>query len=240
MTDNGWTRSAPGWLAHMGAAGDPTRVDILDGPMLSALPTAGRVLDIGCGEGRFCRLMRARGLDPVGVDPTAPLLDAARDRDPGGTYVAGCAEALPFDDGAFDAAVFYLSLIDIPDMRAAIAEAVRVLRTGGALLIANLHAFVTARPPVRTDEANLWVKEDGVPQYMAIDEMMTERAEVFAWDDVRIVNHHRPLSAYMTALLDAGLRLRLFVDPPYTGDDPAVARSFNRMPWAFCMVWDKN
>ena len=69
MTRIGWEFSAAGWLAAQGDAGDATRRFVLDAPMLAALPKAGRVLDIGCGEGRFCRMMRARGLDPVGLDP---------------------------------------------------------------------------------------------------------------------------------------------------------------------------
>ncbi|QBF33898.1 bifunctional 2-polyprenyl-6-hydroxyphenol methylase/3-demethylubiquinol 3-O-methyltransferase UbiG [Thalassococcus sp. S3] len=240
MTGLGWDHSAPGWLAHMGEGGDPTRLHIFDAPMLDALPETGRALDIGCGEGRFCRMMRARGLDPVGLDPTQKLLEAARQKDPESTYVEGRAEALPFEDATFDVAVFYFSLIDIPDMRAAIAEAARILRPGGRVLIANLHSFVTASPPSRADEKSLWIEKDGQRLYMGIDEMMTERDVVFAWGDIRIVNHHRPLSAYMTALLNAGLTLRQFTDPPYTGPDPDFRRNFNRMPWAFQMVWDKT
>ena len=148
MRDIGWDFSAPGWLAAMGESGDVTRRYVLDAPMLAALPEAGRALDIGCGEGRFCRMMRARGLAAVGVEPTAGLLAAAKARDPRGEYVNASAEVLPFRDQSFDVAVFYLTLIDILDFRTAIAEAERVLRTGGKLLVANLHSHVTARPGI--------------------------------------------------------------------------------------------
>ncbi|MEO0603052.1 MAG: class I SAM-dependent methyltransferase, partial [Myxococcota bacterium] len=43
-------------------------------------------LDIGCGEGRFCRMMQAKGLTTIGIDPTEDLIEAARSRDPAGTY----------------------------------------------------------------------------------------------------------------------------------------------------------
>ena len=62
------------------------------------------------------------------------------------------AEQLPWDHNAFDLVASYLSLIDIPDIEAAIAEMARVLNPGGTLLIANLNSFSTA--------ASGWVKAD--------------------------------------------------------------------------------
>ena len=51
---------------------------------------------------------------------------------------------LPYADASFDLVVSYLSLIDIPDLPAAIAEMSRVLAPRGTLLIANLTSFNTA------------------------------------------------------------------------------------------------
>ena len=239
MMGLGWDHSAPGWLASMGETGDVTRVHVMDAPMLAALPAQGDVLDIGCGEGRFCRMMQARGLRVVGLDPTAALLDAARARDATGSYIQGGAENLPFEPNSFDAVVFYLSLIDIPDFRAAICEAVRVMRPGGRMVIANLTPHVTARPRNWRGEGNHWVVQGGERQHLAVDDMNRERAITSAWGGIRIENHHRPLSAYMTSLLDAGLILRQFEDPPCTGPDTDTIDRYTRMPWAFLMVWDK-
>lgn len=234
MTD--WDQSAPAWIAQMGDSGDPTRADVLDAPMIAALPGAGHALDVGCGEGRFCRMMQAAGLTTVGLDLTADLLDAARRRDPQGSYVNGNAETLPFPSAQFDVAVSYLSLIDIPDFRAAITETARVLKPGGRFLIANLHAHATARPRDWGGEGGNWAQDR---KFWCIDDMMKERANWASWAGIRIRNYHRPLSAYMTACLDAGFRLTQFTDPSYTGQDPEIADKFNRMPWAFMMVWDK-
>ena len=49
------------------------------------------------------------------------------------TVVAGVADALPAEDGAFDAAVASLVLCSVPDQAAALAELRRVVRAGGAL-----------------------------------------------------------------------------------------------------------
>lgn len=76
--------------------------------------------------------------------PTPALIAAARARDAEGTYLQAGAERLPFRPESFDLVVSYLSLIDIPDIHAALPEMARVLNRGGALLIANLNSFNTA------------------------------------------------------------------------------------------------
>ena len=235
----GWDHSADAWIAYQGDAGDQTRQFVLDAPMLEALPKKGTVLDIGCGEGQFCRKMRTRGLEPTGIDITERLIEVARERDPETDYYACDAAGLPFRANLFDAAVFYLSLIDVPDFRKAIKEAARILRPGGRLLIANLHAHTTARPREWSGEGNNWVKDGGARKHFAVDDISTEREIVSSWRGIRIVNHHRPLSAYMTALLDTGLILRCFEEPPYTGPDPHFRDKYSRVPWAFLMAWDK-
>lgn len=240
MTQAAWDKSADAWIAGLGRSGDPTRVDILDAPMLAALPKQGEVLDVGCGEGRFCRLMQAQGLRTVGLDPTAALLAQANEKDAQGTYVEGRAEVLPFEDARFDAVVFYLSLIDITDFRVALAQAVRVLKPGGHLVIANLHAHATARPADLSAKESSWMARTNKPAVYVIDDMMEERGQEVAWSGLRIVNYHRPLSAYMQALLALDLELIAFQDPPYTGKNDGLATRYRRMPWAFQMVWKKK
>jgi hypothetical protein len=56
-----------------------------------------------------------------------------------------------------------------------------------------------------------------------------------------VLNHHRPLSSYLTALLDAGLILRFFAEPAASGDPPASrAAAYERVPWFMVMEWTKG
>ena len=190
-------------------------------------------LDVGCGEGRFCRMLRARGIRATGVDPTEALLAQARLRDPQGDYRAGRAEALDFPDGGFDLVVSYLTLIDIPDIAAAIPEMARVLRPGGTLLIANLTSFSTASVDCGWSDGG-----DG-ERIFRIDHYLDERANWVAWGDVRIQNWHRPLSAYMSLLLRAGLILRHLDEPSPRGGPPELAVRYRRVPWCMVMEWEK-
>ena len=121
---NGWEESAKAWMATLGPDGDFARRFVLDQPMLARVQWSGArsVLDVGCGEGRFCRLLAAGGVDTTGIDPAGSLIGEAMRLHPGGDYRVASAERLPFDDEAFDLVVAYLSLIDIPDLEAAIRE----------------------------------------------------------------------------------------------------------------------
>ena len=236
MSD-GWAESADAWVASQGDEGDFGRRWVRDAPMLERVrrrPYA-RALDVGCGEGRFCRMLKAEGVAAVGIDPTVGLIDHARRLDPEGDYRGEAAEALGFEDAAFDLVVSYLSLIDIPDVRAAIAEMARVLAPGGSLLIANLAGYNSA-----ADANDLgWVTLPDGRRAHAMDHYLEEKAGWIAWKGIRIQNWHRPLSTYMTLLLEQGLTLVHFAEPPAHGGDPVRQAHYNRAPWFMMMEWTK-
>ncbi|HEY4361846.1 MAG TPA: class I SAM-dependent methyltransferase [Bryobacteraceae bacterium] len=231
--DNGWAESAQAWIADQGERGDFGRRYVLDAVMLARAVARGprKALDVGCGEGRFCRALKGHGVEVTGIDPTVGLLEVARARDLGGTYLEGRAEKLPFEDSSFDLVVSYLTLIDIPDIEAAIPEMARVLRPGGALLIANLNSFNTAC--IETG----WVKRsDGRNDHYPIDNYLEERSTWIEYRGIRIRNHHRPLSTYMRLLLGAGLRLSFFDEPGPIDECPASrAEAYRRVPWFLVM-----
>lgn len=229
-----WDRSAEAWLAAMRDEGDWARVAVLDRVMLErvSLDSPSRVLDVGCGEGRFCRLLDGPGRRIAGIDPTRAFIEAARQRHPGGDYRVAGAENLPFEDESFDLVVSYLSLIDIEPLEAALAEIARVLAPGGRLLLANLASH---------NSAGQWLKdESGDPVGYLIDRYLEERPIRQQWQGIDIVNWHRPLSTYMRLFLGHGLRLTWFDEPsPADGDDPA-ADKFVRAPWFVTMEWRKD
>lgn len=238
---NGWDESAAAWIADMGEHGDFGRRYVLDPVMVPlALQGAPRTaLDVGCGEGRFCRMLAPHGVVVTGIDPTPALIAHARERDPKGTYLEGDAERLPFADGAFDLVVSCLALVDIADAAAAISEMARVMAPGGRLLIANSNGFNTAGDG---DDTLGWaLNADGSRAHFRIDRYLEERSQVIEWRGIRIRNHHRPLSAYMKLLLGQGLRLTHFDEPRPVADAPAArAASYVRAPWFLVMVWAKD
>ncbi len=232
-----WEKSAAAWIASQGEAGDFTRRYVLDAPMLARIEGQGfrRALDVGCGEGRFCRLIAPHVGTTTGIDPSPSLIDEAKRRDARGDYRVGYAEALDFANHSFDLVISYLSLIDIDDIAVAIAEMARVLAPGGTLLIANLNGFNTANDGRgwRTD----W---HGRPRDFPIDAYLDARPVRAAWKGIDVINWHRPMSTYMSLLIDAGLRLTLFQEPAPTGGDPAKADRYRRAPYAHVMEWRRD
>ncbi len=94
-----------------------------------------RILDAGCGTGLL--LQRIAALAPgarlVGTDLTLAMLHQA-DRTVS-DFVLGDVRRLPFDDGSLDAVVLASVLQYLPDLNSTVAEAARVLRVGGRLVI---------------------------------------------------------------------------------------------------------
>ena len=236
MNTNGWQESAAAWIARMGETGDNGRRYVLDPCLIARVQKLcpATALDVGCGEGRLCRLLTGIGVRTTGIDPTSALIDRALHLDPGGSYLLCSAEALPFPEASFDLVISCLSLVDIDDYRGAIAEMARVLKPGGHLLVANLTDVQSAGMSIG------WQRNpQGIPMYFGIDEYSTEWSAWVEWAGIRVRNWHRPMSAYMKAFLSNDLVLRYFDEPQpiegYVDQDRLNAR----VPWFNVLEWEK-
>jgi SAM-dependent methyltransferase len=107
---------------------------------LGLAPTEGRALDFGCGAGRLTIALADRVDSAVGVDISEPMLAKARELDTANrcTFVRNDRPDLArFDDASFDIVMSSLVLQHLPASlaRGYLAELVRVLRPGGALIV---------------------------------------------------------------------------------------------------------
>jgi SAM-dependent methyltransferase len=93
------------------------------------------VLDVGCGPGGLTQELVTRvGADSVAaIDPSAPFVEAARDRNPGVDVREAGAEELPFEDDVFDAALASLVVAFMRDANAGVGEMARVTKPGGTV-----------------------------------------------------------------------------------------------------------
>lgn len=94
-----------------------------------------RVLDLGCGAGRFCRIAADRGAHVAGLDATAAFVRIARERVAAGDFRVGDIEDLPWPDDAFDVVTGFNSVIFAADVGGALREAGRVARPGAKVAV---------------------------------------------------------------------------------------------------------
>ncbi|HEX8243450.1 MAG TPA: class I SAM-dependent methyltransferase [Longimicrobium sp.] len=146
--ERSWTANAAAWTSAVRERRIESRRLATDGAILEAVLACGprRVLDLGCGEGWLARALAERGVDAVGVDASAPLVEEAR-------AVGGVFHVLSYDDlgtpaadvlGApFDVVSANFSLLGDP-LDDVLRAARRLMSPEGFLVVQTAHPW-TAR-----------------------------------------------------------------------------------------------
>lgn len=219
-----WLQLAPTWIAESRQGGDASRQGILDAYMLELCGKVEglRILDCGCGEGRFCRMLVAKGAGYVlGVDTCEPMIEAARElKSDNEEYLVGDVQKLNFlEDGSFDLAISYLNQCDIPDHQANNYEVFRVLKKGGRFVVANIH-------PMRSAGGSWHRSPEGYKEYVMLDRYFTEGTRTFEMKGSMVTNFHRTLSTYIRSFLKAGFSLEDIVEPTAS---PEALRRFPQL-----------
>lgn len=223
-----WERNAKAWLAWARTPGHDSYWQFHRDQFLELLPPPGRrTLDLGCGEGRLARDLKALGHEVVAVDASNRLVDAARAADPELEAHVADAAALPFADASFDLAVAFMSLQDVDDLRAAVAETGRVLEPGGLLCLAIVHPFNSAGRFAGDEPDSPFVVEGSY-----LEESYYQDDLARAGLPMQFVSAHRPLEAYADALADAGLLIERLREPevPEAAVRRPRARRWQRLP----------
>lgn len=151
-----YDRIAKAWHAATGEEGGPFKRLVLNEHLLTRIgEVAGRsLLELGCGNGYFARLLRGRTAGPgperlVLTDASDALLELARRHHPvDGAEVRrlDVREPFPFEDGAFDLVLATMVFNELTDggLARALRECARVLREGGTLLATVTHPTFVA------------------------------------------------------------------------------------------------
>jgi ubiquinone/menaquinone biosynthesis C-methylase UbiE len=216
-----WRESANAWIKDQSQSGDWSRRVILDPNLEAILPnlTNKQVLDLGCGEGRYARILKSKGAIVTGVDPVPEFISHAKSLDADSIYIEAAAESLPLPDQQFDLVLSYLTIIDIPDLEAASREINRVLKPGGELIIVTLSNMASC-----TDN---WVKDSkGKKLYRTVDRYMEHFSMDLEWRGIKITNFHRPLSYVLGLFLNQNFVLTKFIEPLPDQQNPQYTDEF--------------
>jgi ubiquinone/menaquinone biosynthesis C-methylase UbiE len=217
-TDNAelWEAHADWWQREFTDGVDPEYTEQILPIVTEWVAGRRRVLEVGTGEGQVARAIhgaggsRGSGALVVGVDPTVNQIEEAARRAGGPRYLRSGAEVLPFADAAFDAVVCCLVFEHIDAVDEALGEVARVLEPGGRFVFCLNH-------PLLQTPGSGWIDDqilDPPEQYWRIGPYLTEQAVVEQVEKgvfIRFV--HRPLSRYVNAMADVGLRLERMLEP---------------------------
>jgi SAM-dependent methyltransferase len=211
-----WDALASVWIQRC-RDGESNREGMLDRWMLDTLGdvTGQKIVDLGCGEGRFCRMLSSQGASHMlGVDLCVSLIEAAIAQKYSEVehYLIQNIETLEsVENRAFDIAVSYVSLVDVADLDAVISSSYRVLKPGGRFVVCNLAPMQSASNSRITDP-------DGTRTAFRVDHYFDESTRISRIPGYDLTNFHRTLSTYINGFLKVGYQL-LGVHEPRPGKE---------------------
>ena len=205
-----WERHAGWWQREFTDGADPEYEEQILPLVDRHLADAGRVLDVGCGEGQVARRVAELGASAVvGVDPTDAQLAVARERAGGPLYTGGRSEELPYREESFDSVVVCLVLEHVDPFEPAIAEIARVLAPEGRLVLFLNHPLLQAPGSGFVEDHVLEEQYWRIGPYLPDDRAMEEVAP-----GVDLPFLHRPLHRYVNCLAEHGLLVEHMDEPP--------------------------
>ena len=104
------------------------------------IPEGGKLLDVACGNGRFLKMLEEeQRFYGFGVDISENMVECAARMNPSMTFKRAGCDALPYEDGLFDAVTVCAAFHHFPDPAGFAREAFRVLKADGTLYIAEVY-----------------------------------------------------------------------------------------------------
>jgi 2-polyprenyl-3-methyl-5-hydroxy-6-metoxy-1,4-benzoquinol methylase len=205
-----WNQGADAWLHFARSGADYYRAFVHGPALLEACgEVAGRdVLDLGCGEGYFCRALASRGARVTGVELSDRMLEHARaserEEPLGIDYRRGSAAEIAglFGDARFPLVTACMALHDMADVPAVLAAVHRVLEPEGRFVYSIPHPFSDMAYREWERDAlrrKLWLRVD---RYFESGRATTE------WNMPRLVAHWSTPYWRMTLAESTGLLAR--------------------------------
>jgi SAM-dependent methyltransferase len=197
-----WSDAADWWLGEIDA--DPAYEAVVT-PILLELLAPRRdslYLDLGCGEGRVMRRILADGVRVHGVDLNLELASRT-----GAPSLVAKLPGLPLRDDSYDGVFAVLVVEHLVDHGDFFAEAARVTRPDGVMVLVSNHPIWTSpgSTPITDDEETLWRP----------GEYFSEGVTELAVGETSITFHHRTVAGLLNAAAVTGWALERVIEVPH-------------------------
>jgi SAM-dependent methyltransferase len=179
----------------------------------------GKLLDVGCGNGKYLALMRMLGWEVIGVEPDVQAARVAREHF-GLSVHEGVLQEIAFPDDTFDAITMNHVVEHLPDPVGTFTECRRILKEGGRLVVIvpnieslghRLHrkAWLHLDPPRHLFSFSLPTLRDCAERsgLQVVELRTTARAARGAWMASRLIRRAGTLSGNLPLKCHLGLRL---------------------------------
>jgi len=239
-----WNEGARAWNEFVESGADYYRHDVHGPALLAACEPVMDfdVLDLGCGQGFFCRELAKRGARVVGIDVAEEQIVFARmheEREPLGIeyHVMGATEvSTHWRNGHFDLVSACMALQDMADVGASLQSAFVVLRAGGRMVFSAPHPCTDT--PVREWELD----ELGNKAALKIDRYFQTGAVVCHWNMQRLKYHwdapywRHTLSEWSKLIAAAGFLIRRIDEPRPTKEQVQRNPHLSDCYWLPCFL----
>jgi 2-polyprenyl-3-methyl-5-hydroxy-6-metoxy-1,4-benzoquinol methylase len=191
-------------VAAFGEQGDLARRELLNPAMLSLIGdvTGKTVLDVGCGQGYFARMLAKRGAIVTGVEPAIPFIQYAIEREQdeplGIQYHQADICAINAKLPLFNVVVANMVLMDIPDLNGAFDACFAALQPDGHLVFSIIHPCFENSDRDYLDHG-----------YLPVQEYFAEYQIPQRWG----YRFHRPLSHYLMSCITRGGVIDAVIEP---------------------------
>jgi 2-polyprenyl-3-methyl-5-hydroxy-6-metoxy-1,4-benzoquinol methylase len=199
-----WSHMPREIVESFGDEGDFTRKYLLNPVIFDLLGdvTGKTILDAGCGQGYLSRLLARKGAIVTGIEPASLLYDYALQREHaeplGITYLQEDLSILTPMLNRFDYVIANMVFMDIPDYLLALRNCIASLKSNGELIFSLLH-------PCFEESGSEWTKK----QYVEVRDYFEERVVKQTYGHFV----HRPLSAYINSVVQAGCMFQKVIEP---------------------------
>jgi ubiquinone/menaquinone biosynthesis C-methylase UbiE len=193
------------------------------------------ICDLACGQGIVARRVaeQQHPSEVWGIDISEKLLEIAQQEEAacprGIRYLLDDAQTLAtVEDARFDGVLCNLALMDIASLGQVAQTIWRVLRPNGWVVICLLHPCA----PTTTPEGTLMHRNYFEEGFWLSPNKLSVRGLVGA--------HHRTISTYINAFLQAGLRLEASCEPQATGPLAERIEGYTQLPSVWVLRWRKG